>query len=770
MTTAPADRKNSRDSTGAETLRVGREVKLLDGPVKVRGALDFCADLELRGVLEARLVLSPHAHARVDSVDVEAARRVPGVVQVITAAELPRKRPSSRSTLLLAGDRVRFVGHPVALVIAESEAAAQDGADAVVVEYSPLPAVTDLEQALDPQAPEVWPEGKPGASEEAAAHGAAGGGGTKDLGAPNVASRTPFSRGDVAAGLAESDVVIERTFRTAPVHQAYIEPHATLVVPDPVGPGATVYSSTQATFNVRDAVAAALGVEHTQVRAVGTPVGGGFGGKFVLYEPLVALATQRVGRPVRLVLTRMEEMSAATPAPETRVRLKLGARSDGTLHALDAEMVTDNGCFPASMGVLAGVLLGSHYKFPHLRVEGIEVLTHRASTGAYRAPSAPQAAFALESAMDELARELGIDPIELRLRNASHPGDPMAMGAPWPSMGLTEVLEAVQSHPLWQQREQIRAEGRGVGVAVGGWPGGTEPAAAACALQSDGTVQVHLGTADITGTDTGFAAIAAEVFGVEPDRVRIAKADTSSSPYAGASGGSKTIYTVGPAVIEAAQEARRQTLELAAQALEADPEDLEIQDGAVNVKGSPDKSVSLATIASRTMRFGSRQAPVFGQGRHAQQMPSPGFCAQLAEVEVDEETGHVTLHRLVVAQDVGKAINPLLVRGQMAGGALQGVGFALYEQLVYDEQGQVQTATFSDYAVPHSTAAPPELDLIVVEVPSPVGPFGARGVGEPPIIATAGAIGNAIRDAVGVRLDHLPMTAPRVLAALAERD
>ena len=749
--------------------QIGKDQKLIEGRPKVDGSLRFGADLDRPGMLHARLVTSPYAHATLRGIDRAAALEIDGVVAVITAEDLPAVPPSSRATLLLARERVMFAGQPVALVLAESEAAAQDGAEAVFADLDPLPAVIDLASSMAVDAPAVWPEGLPGASAEAAAHGAGGGGGgAAAAGAsPNMTPPMEFNRGDLEAGFAEADVVIERVFHTAPVHQSYIEPHVALVDPDPMGPGLTIYSSTQATYYIRDAVSALLGLESSQVRVVGTPVGGGFGAKFLLYEPLLALVAKAHNRPVRLYMTRLEEMLAATPAPATRVAVKIGAKSDGRLTALDAELIMDCGCFPSSMVVLAAILLGSPYQAPNQRVRGLEVLTFKASIGAYRAPCAPQAAFALESVMDEIADELGIDPVELRLMNSSKPGDPMATGQPWPSMGMREVIEAAQNHPIWTQRAEAKAKGRGVGLAVGGWPGGTEPAAAACSLQPDGTVQVHISSADISGTNTGLSQIAAEALGVDSDKVRIVTGDTTTGPFAGSSGGSKIMYTVGPAIIQAAEEARQQIFEQAAQSLEAAIEDLEIRDGKVQVKGAPDQGIPLGKIAQRTMRFGSQQAPIFGHGRHAQKGSSPGFCAQIAEVEVDHETGRVIVHKLAVIQDVGKAINPLLVKGQMFGGAVQGLGWALLEEMRYDGSGQLLTATFSDYALPHIDDSPETFDLQIVEVPSPAGPFGARGVGEPPVVPTAAAVASAIRDATGVRLAELPMSAPRVLSALA---
>jgi len=747
---------------------IGTPTKLLEGGPKVKGSLRYCGDLDRPGLLHARLVTSPHAHAEVVSVDTAAAEAMPGIAAVITAADLPALPPRNRPTLLLARERAIFVGHPVALVLAENEAAAADAVEAVLVDYKPLDAVVTIEQAeaLDAQA--VWPDGLPGQSEEAAAHGAGdvSEGGEAVASSPNVTNSMRFERGDLERGYAEADAVVERVFRTASVHQSYIEPHASLIDPDPMGNGMTVYSSTQAPFFIRDAIAGVLGMQQDQVRVIGTPVGGGFGAKFVLYEPLLALAAVQHQRPVRLVMTRTEEMLAATPAPSTRITIRAGAKRNGELTALEADLAIDCGCFPSSMTALAGTLLGSSYQTPNQAVGGFEVTTNKPSVGAYRAPLAPQAAFVVETVLDQLARELDLDPVEFRLQNASEAGNPMASGMPWAGMGQRQVLEALRDHPAWQNREQARAEGRGVGIALGAWPGGTEPASAACALQTDGTLKVHISTADINGTNTSMALMAAEAFGLDPDKVTIATGDTSSGPYAGASGGSKTIYTVGPPVIQAAQEARRQTLELAAETFEADPEDLEIVDGAVQVKGSPDKSIPLRKIAQRTMRFGGRQAPVFGHGRHAQTSQAPGFCAQLAEVQVDRETGRVDVDRVVVIQDCGRAINPAAVEGQMMGGALQGIGWALYEEMSYSEDGQLLTATLNDYALPHFAHGPVELETVLVEVPSDHGPFGARGVGEPPVVPTAAAIANAIADACGARPTELPMTPPRVLQAL----
>ncbi len=736
-------------------MAVGKPTPLIDGRTRVTGALRYAADLHMADLLHARLVTSAFAHANILHINADAALAVPGVVAVLTAHDLPDIEPTSRVRLLLARDRVVFAGQPVALVLATGEAAAEDGAERVEVDYDPLPVPTTVEDALAPNALLVWPDGIPGRSTNGAAPS-------------NLVEHVTNTRGDISKGFAEAAVVAERTFTTPIVHQSYIEPHATVVQPDLLTGGVTVWSSTQAPFWVRDDVAAVLGVSESDVRVIGTPVGGGFGGKIVLYEPLLALVARVARRPVKLVLTRMEDIAGGTPAPASEIRLRLGAAADGTFTALEATITVDAGCYPNGVGGSSAFLIGSLYRVPNFVLDTTEVLTFKAASGAYRAPGGPPAAFALETIVDELACALHMDPFELRFKNAARPGDLTSEGKPWPTMGLHDVLTALQAHPAWQDRDAARQRGRGVGFAVTGWHPGAGPSAAACALDRDGTIHIQVGSADLSGTATSFALMAAEVLGVPVEKVHVKVNDnTSSAPFADGAVGSQTTYSVGPAVIEAAKEARRQVLAIASDEFEADPEDLEIVGGMVRVRGVPDRTIALRDIAAKTMQSGTKYAPIFAQGRHADPTQSPSFSAQLAEVEVDPETGIVHVHRLVIVQDVGRAINPLAVEGQLMGGATQGLGWALYERMVYDEQGQLITGSWMDYAVPAITQAAARYEIILVEVPSENGPFGARGVGEPPVITTAAAVANAIADATGIRLTELPMTAPRVFAAIA---
>ena len=767
MKNAAMKNATERVSNGGSAA-LGRPMRVVDGRQKITGDARYTHDLKLPGMLHARLVPSLYAHANLRGIDASAALAREGVVAVLTAEDMPDVPPSSRNLLLLARDRVIFAGQPVALVLAEDEGAAEDGATLVQVDYEEMPVALGIDEALAEGAPLVWPEGVPGLDAAAAeAHGAAVEEGEEEAVAPsNLAGETVMERGDLAAGFAEAAHIVERVFETPMVHQNSLETHSVICQPDPLSGGMRVWASTQAPFGIRQLVAPLLGVPESDVTVTPATVGGAFGAKFGLYEPLVALAAKAVGRPVRLALTRSEELAATNPAPPMRQRLKMGARADGSLCALDAEVWIESGCFPFGLGGLISLMVGSFYPLEHTRVVAREVLTFKQSTGAYRAPGATAVIYALDTVLDELAAQLGEDPIEFRLRHCARAGQPMMNDRPWESLGMAETLEALQAHPAWQGREEARAQGRGVGISVGGWMGATEPAAAVCQLNRDGLLHIHAGAVDISGTNTGFALLAAEAFGIEPENVRVLTGDTSYAPYSGGSGGSKVTYNTGAAVRLAAQAARQQVLEVAANQFEAAVEDLEIVAGSVRVKGVPDQSITLSAIASGGMRFGGQYPPIQGNGRIAVTDLSPAFSAQLAEVSVDEDTGEVTLHRLVIVQDVGRALNPAAIGGQMMGGAAQGIGWALHEDLAYDEGGQLVAGSWMDYSVPDVLQVAPDLDVVIIEVPSEHGVLGIRGVGEAPVVPTPAAIANAIADASGARMTQLPITAPALRAAL----
>ena len=742
----------------------------IDAPEKVTGATRYAADGHVHGLLHARPVLATEAHARIRGIDSDAALAIPGVVAVLAAADLPiASFGTDRTSEPLAREEVVFAGQPVALVIGETEAAAEDGAELVFVDLEPLPAVVDVESAMEVGAPlartveESDDEGGDLESIHAGVdHGQADD--PQEELSGNVLDRITRERGDLAAAFAASDAVVEGTFRTPWVHQGYIEPQVCTAWLEPSGT-LVVSACTQGSFVTRNGLARTFDLPLDRIRVIAEPIGGSFGGKLSLVEPLAAGAALALRRPVRLTLTRTEDFAATNPASAQVTQLKIGATADGTFTALEARMIVDRGTNAGwgAEGISSSLVTGP-YRWDAFDVRAYGVQTNRFTFGAYRAPGAPTAAFALESLLDELATALGLDPIDMRLRNAVVEGDLGMSGSPLPTIGAVEVLERIRKHPLWARRDSL-PEGEAVGMAAGHWPGGNEPAAAVCRVDTDGSLTVVTSAADMSGVNSGFAVIAAAAFGLEADKVRVVTADTASGPYSGASGGSKVTYTVGTAVLRAAEAAREKVLAAASQELEIAPDDLEVVDGVVRAVGAPDRSITVQELASKALRFGGRYEPIEGHGGSAQTSGAPSVAAHLSHVRVDRETGEVTLLRHVIAQDVGRALNPALVEGQMRGGAVQGMGWALFEELAHDEDGRLVTSSFLDYAIPTAERVP-EIETLIVEVPAPDGPFGAKGIGEAPVVGAPAAVANAVAAAAGTRLYELPMTAPRVWKAL----
>jgi CO/xanthine dehydrogenase Mo-binding subunit len=430
-------------------------------------------------------------------------------------------------------------------------------------------------------------------------------------------------------------------------------------------------------LGVRSDVAAALSIPERQIHVESVPIGGAFGGKFGLIEPLAAAAAFTSHRPVRLTFTRSEDLSAGNPAPQSIITLKIGAKKDGTLTTMQGRVIFDTGAYAGSGVFLGGLILGSSYRCPNYDFRCIEVMTNKVGTGAYRAPGAPQATFALESMIDELCQKLQVDPVEFRLKNGFKEGDPTMDGhGTVPRIGLLDCLEQVKQQPLWSRRmeqhevpERLKDWKIGVGVAAGFWPGGTEPAAAACRLETDGTMTFIVGSVDLTGSDTSLALIAAETLGMPVDAVNVSHDNTDTMPYSGGTGGSKTTYTMGAAVLSAARDARNQILSVAADMLEASSDDLEIEGDRVIVRGAPGKSVELKQIASASMQFAGKYEPIYGRGRSALKTSSPQYGVHVAKVAVDPQTGEVRVLEYLAVQDVGFAINPGEVEGQVYGAA-----------------------------------------------------------------------------------------------------
>lgn len=745
---------------------LGKGRKLVEGLEKVTGRARYAGDLTLPGMLYARPILSPYAHAKILAIDSSEAKQVPGVVAVLTAQDLPTKDRviASRNSAILAKDKVLFRGQPVVIVVGETEAAAQDGADQVLIDYEPLPAVIDPLKAMEPNAPVIWPNGLPqDESDLTAAHSGVDKKEEEIKEITNVHAENHFERGDVEQGFKEADIVIERTYKVASFHQSYMEPHAAVAEPDPYRGSLTLYTSTQGQFLVRDEVARILQLPKSKVTIVPMTLGGGFGAKYGIIDAMTGAVSLAMKQPVRVVLTRSEDFLTTTPSQACVITLKTGAKKDGSLTALQAKVVLDNGIFAFALGGIVGALMGGYYKCANVKIGCYEVITNKPQTGAYRAPGAPQATFALESNIEDMARELGIDSLEFRLKNAAEAGDPMGNNDPWPSLGIKECLEQLKEHPAWKNRAKEKNEG--IGIAIGGWPSFMGPAAAVCRVDSDGVVRVHVGSVDISGINSSFVLVAAEALGVSPDNIEIIQGDTRSGPYAPNSGGSQVTYSVAGAIDKAAKEVRRKLLELASDHFEASVDDLEMKDGQVQVKGVPDRTISIADLAAKAQSTAGGPGPIVGEGQSAVEVNAPGFVVHLAKVAVDPESGDIALKQYVAIQDVGFALNPTMVEGQIHGGAVQGIGMGLHEAIIYDEDGQLLTGSFMDYDIPKMNTVP-DIDAILLHNPAPNGPFGLRGVGEPPIVAGGAALANAIRDAVGVRVTELPIRKEMLWQAL----
>jgi CO/xanthine dehydrogenase Mo-binding subunit len=695
-------------------------------------------------------------------------------VAVLTAADLPIvTEGNDRVHEPLARTEILWAGQPVALVVAETPEAAADAAALVLVATTRLEPVVDLERAFAPGAPRarLTRPIETTATGSAESQHAAVGGGTEEFtpdepGSDNVAARSGYRRGDVEAALAGSDVVVEGRFTTSWVHQGYLETQVSTAEIDEDGV-LHVTSATQGTFHTRWELARLFGRPMAAVRVTGATLGGAFGGKYLIVDPLAAAATLVLGRPVRVELTRNEDFRMSNPASATILEVRAGATRDGRLRGLQARLLCDAGAFTeSSLEGIAAVLTIGPYRWDAHEVVAFGIETNRFGTGAYRAPGATQAAFALEQLVDEIALRLDIDPVELRRRNTVTAEDEMADGTPWGSLGLTECLARITDHPLYRDRASLPA-GEGVGIAAGVWPGGRQAASAICRLEADGRVTVVTGVVDMSGTMTGFAAIAAEGLGLGAEDVSVVAADTASAPRSPFSGGSVVTYSMGRAVERATAVLRDKILAYAALELEIDVRDLELVDGIVRPRGTPERGISLADIGERMAGWSPDHEPLEG---HAGSIPpglAPLTVAHLVHVRVDRDSGEVRVLDHVVAQDVGRALNPAIIEGQLQGGATQGLGWALSEAMLFDDTGQLLTGTFLDYALPKADASP-RFETLLVEVPSADGPYGARGIGEGPVCGAAAAVANAVHAATGVRYRSLPMTAPRIWRGLQD--
>jgi xanthine dehydrogenase molybdenum-binding subunit len=742
---------------------VGQRVPRSDARDKVTGRAVFSADVNLPGMLYGRVLRSPYAHARILRLDVSRARALEGVMAIVTAADVPGQKSEYELGFLrvavLAREKAIFAGHPVAAVAAVNPNIAEEALGLIEVDYEELPLVMDALEAMKPGAPLVHPN--------LHANLNVGNNPEKATTPGNISWRFEYGRGDVEAGFAEADFVLEDTFHTQRVHHGYLETRSSVASVDLDGK-VTVWTDNQGLFIAREAIAGFLALPLNHVRVVPVEVGGAFGGKSPQFlAPLCALLSQKTGRPVRMGMTRAEDFVATNPAPASSITLKMGVTRDGRLTSASATFIFDNGAYTAPMPQsIAGSMTGlGLYRIPNLKVVCYDVLTNKAPSGFYRGPSAPQGAFAVESEMDLIARALKMDPLELRLRNAVAEGDPGATGTPFPRIGFRETLERMREYLA--QRGRLEGENRGRGVACGFWRGGVGNSAAHVNVNADGTVTAVVGSTDLTGTRTSLAQMVAEEFGIPFDRVTVATGDTETAPYSDISAGSRTTHQMGTAVCRACQDAKDQLLRRGAQQLKVAPNDVEFVRGHVQMKGAPEKSVAMVDLA-RASVTSAGEGPITGRGSVGMPQPVPMFAVQVADVEVDRETGKVKLLSFAAAQDVGLAVNPLLVEGQMQGAVAQGIGWALYEDYVF-QNGVMQNPNLLDYRM--LTAADlPFIETLMVEVDSATGPFGVRGVGEPPIVPCLAVMANAIHSATGVRLKELPMNPEAVFWALRAQE
>ena len=744
---------------------VGQPLPRIDAVEKVRGEAIFGADVNLPHMLVAKFLPSPHAHAEILSIDTSIAETLPGVQAVVTAADIPETavpNPTSRLHAFLARQFIVFAGQAVAAVAAEDSTTAEAAIELIDVKYRPLPVVNTLHQAIQPDCVAVMHEqneagGKVGPLKKSA----------------NIVAEHIYTRGNTVVAFAESDIIVERTYTVPIVHQGYIEPHAVTAHWDRPA-HLTVWECVQGAFAARDLIAQALDIPQTNITLNTTEIGGGFGGKVDgIFAPLVALLARKAGRPVQLILTRQEELIGANPAPASIIRLKSGAKKDGSFTAIVADVLVEAGAFPTGwiMNVIT-VTLRDNYQFKAWHLRGREVLTNKASAAAYRAPGGPNVAFAMESQVDEMARQLNIDTMTIRLHNLIREGDTLANKEAQGPIGAREVLTALAEHPAWNEPPPPRlgTDGylHGRGLALGSWAGGTGPAGATAILETGGKFRIVLGTVDLSGSFTSLAQIAADALGVSIDQIVISKASPDYARFAPMSAGSQTIYAMGAAVKDAALNLQAKMVKITAQDLNITEAELAVNNEGVYVIAQPNKCHSFEMLYHMGTGWLAEFGPLVGEGSAPPRQRAPGFAATIAEVAVNPETGKVTITRLITAQDVGKAINPLSVEGQLQGAAAQSVGIALWEEIIYDKNGRVRNPSLLDYHQP-TMADIPKIETIIVERPGGDGPFGAKLAGEPPMIPPVAAVANAIAAAIESRVCDLPIKPERVWKALAQK-
>ena len=754
---------NERIDEQKEQYRViGKTPRRHDATDKVTGHALYGADIRLPGMLYGAMLRSPHAHARILSIDTSQAESFPGVRAVVTARDLPDVESKiaevgeSTSNLqhqshnVLAKDKVLYFGHPVAAVAAVNVHVAEEAAALIKVEYEILPPVLDVRKAMQPDAAILLDDLR---TDEL---------GKKSEVPSNIASHAQEQVGDIEKGFQEADVIVEREFFTSMVHQGYIEPQNATAQYNQDGQ-ITIWCSTQGSFGVRDLVSEILDIPVSKIRVIPMEIGGGFGGKNNVYlEPVAAVLSRKSGHhPVKMTMTRADVLAATGPTSGSYIKVKMGATREGRITAAQAYLAYEAGAYPASpVGAGMGVIFAP-YKIENALIDGYDVVVNKPRTAAYRAPGGTNAAFASETVIDELCMKLGMDPIEFRLLNAAHEGDRRVDGPVFPRIGFQETLEAARNSPHYHA--PLEGPNRGRGVASGFWFNYGGKSSASASVNSDGTVSLLTGSVDIGGTRTSIAMQLAEGLGIPVEAVRPTVADTDSVGYTEGTYGSRTTFATGWAAYEVSSLLKEELLVRAALFWETEKDQIAFENG---VFSFGEKQMTFAELTSKLDQTGG---PVVASAAVKPEKYGPAFATHIVDVEVDPETGKVQILRYTAVQDVGKAIYPNYVESQIQGGATQGIGWALNEEYLYDEQGRLVNASLLDYRMPVALDLP-MIDAVIVEVPNPGHPYGVRGVGEVPIVPPPAAIANAIRRAVGVDMTLLPMSPARIVAELNQQE
>lgn len=755
-----------QETTQPQYRIVGTRPIRHDGTDKVTGRAHYSADISLPGMLWGRILRSPHAHARILSIDTSKAEALPGVRAVLTGKDMPAVSDAIQdqtegaylnagfmSQGMMAKDKALFRGHAIAAVAADDRFIADRAIELIDVKYEVLPPVLDGLAAMQPGAPIVLP----GLTTVTALGRPAG---TGEGEPTNVATQFVFGIGDVDAGFAKADIVLERDYVVGGSHQGYIEPPATTASWGADG-NITIWASSQGHFAYRDMTAQTLGINPGRIKVVPMEIGGGFGAKlFPMLEPVAALLSRKSGRPVKIQLSRTEVFDAIGGTSAGFIHLKMGVTRDGRIVAADARVVLEAGAFPGSPVGGAASCMFAMYDIENARVEGFDVVVNKPKVTAYRAPGAPIGSFAVESMVDEFCEMLGVDPIEFRLKNAAVEGTRRANGAPMPSVGFVEVLEAARATAHWDS--PIEGPNRGRGIAAGFWGNAPGQASMTATVLPDGTVGLVEGSPDIGGTRVAAAMMFAEELEIPVENVKPSIGDTDSVGFTSLTGGSSTAMKQGVVAKAAAIDVRNQMKARAATMWGVSPDDVDYADGVFRLSTDPSKTMTFAQVAARASMAGG---PVVGSATASAGNPGPSTAVHIADVEVDPDTGKVQVLRYTTVIDAGRAIHPSYVEGQMQGGASQGIGWAINEEFVYGDDGQLINSTFLDYRMPTALDLP-MIETVIVEKPHPAHPWGIRGVGEVVIVPPLGAVANAVAHATGHRFETVPLTPRRVLEEL----